>query len=207
MLQKLSIRTRLLFLSGILISIIAGGTFYLITKLAENSRAVSRNTELAALIDIAQDVRNDFGQYRYWTTDLAVSLLNQSELNADAARERLSRRLDDLARRRPDVAAVLREKIAEFEKAAMQAVELYTDDKRVLGNTVLANARQHSVAIDDQLSALVGDLNHEVVQARDLVVADVAQTTQIVYLLVAVVTILGIAATLAVLRSILVPLA
>jgi signal transduction histidine kinase/HAMP domain-containing protein len=206
MLQKLSIRTRLLFLSGILISIIAGGTFYLITKLAQNSRAVSRNAELAALIDIAQDVRNDFGQYRYWTTDLAVSLLSQSELNAEAARERLSRRLDDLSRRRPDVAAVLREKIAEFEKGAMQAVELYTDDKRVLGNTVLAEARQHSVVIDDRLSALVGDLNHEVVQARDQVVADVAQTTQIAYLIVAVAMILGIAATLVVLRSILVPL-
>src|SRR5262249_1976132 len=125
---------------------------------------------------------------------------------ADAARERLSRRLDDLARRRPDVAAVLREKIAEFEKAAMQAGEKYTQDKRGPRNTPFANPRQHSVAIDDQLSALVGDLNHEVVQARDLVVADVAQTTQIVYLLVAVVTILGIAATLVVLRSILVPL-
>src|SRR5262245_47630236 len=206
MLQKLSIRNRLLFLSGALILMIAGLTYYLTTKLSDNSRAVMHNAELAALIDIAQDVRNDFGQYRYWTTDLAVSLLSQSELNANAARERLSRRLDDLARRRPDVAAVLREKIAEFEKTAMQAVELYTDDKRVLGNTVLAEARQLSVVIDDRLSALVGDLNHEVVQARDLVVADVAQTTQIVYLLVAVVTILGIAATLVVLRSILVPL-
>jgi signal transduction histidine kinase/HAMP domain-containing protein len=206
MLQKLGIKTRLLFLSGVLIAIIAGTTFYLITKLDENSRAVARNVELAGLIDIAQDVRDSFGQYRYWTTDLAVSLLRQSELNADATRERLFHRLDDLARRRPDVAAVLQEKIAEFEKAAMQAVELYTDDKRVLGNTVLAEARQHSVAINDRLSALVDDLNHEVVQGRDRVVADVARTTQIAYLIVAVAIILGMAATLVVLRSILVPL-
>src|SRR5262245_66682131 len=130
MLQKLSIRNRLLFLSGALILMIAGLTYYLTTKLSDNSRAVMHNAELAALIDIAQDVRNDFGQYRYWTTDLAVSLLSQSELNANAARERLSRRLDDLARRRPDVAAVLREKIAEFEKPGMQAGELYNVDSR-----------------------------------------------------------------------------
>src|SRR5262245_4534078 len=109
MLQQLSIRTRLLFLSGILIAMIAGATYYLITKLVENSRAVARNVELAVLIDVAQDVRNNFGQYRYWTTDLAVSLLRQSELNAHAARERLLHRLDDLARGRPDVAAALRE--------------------------------------------------------------------------------------------------
>jgi signal transduction histidine kinase/HAMP domain-containing protein len=206
MLQKLSIRTRLLFLSGILIAMIAGATYYLITKLDDNSRAVTRNAELAALIDIAQDVRNNFGQYRYWTTDLAVSLLRQSEVNAHAARERLFRRLDDLARRRPDLATVLQEQIGEFEKAAMQAVELYTDDKRVLGNTLLAQARQHSVVIDDRLSALVDDLNHEVVQGRDQVVADVTRTTRIAYFIVAVAIILGIATTLVVLRSILVPL-
>jgi hypothetical protein len=206
MLQKLSIRTRLLFLSGILIAMIAGATYYLITKLVENSHAVARNAELAALIDIAQDVRNNFGQYRYWTTDLAVSLLRQSEVNAQAARERLFQRLGDLARRRPDVAGALREQIGEFEKAAMQAVELYTDDKRVLGNTLLAQARQHSVLINDRLSALVDDLNHEVVHARDQVVADVARTTRIAYSIVAFAIILGIATTLVVLRSILVPL-
>jgi signal transduction histidine kinase/HAMP domain-containing protein len=206
MLQKLRIRTRLLLVSGILIAMIVGATYYLVTKLFENSHAVARNADLAALIDIAQDVRNSFGQYRYWTTDLAVSLLRQSELIAQAARARLLQRLDDLARRRPDVAAVLREQIGEFEKAAMEAVELYTDDKRVLGNTLLAQARQHSVIIDERLSALVDDLNREVVQARDQVVADVARTTQIAYSIVAIAIILGIATTLIVLRSILVPL-
>ena len=206
MLQRLSIRTQLLLLSGILIAMIAGATYYLITKLTENSRAVSRNADLAALIDVAQDVRSNFEQYRYWTTDLAVSLLRQSELNAQGARTRLLQRLDDLARQRPDVAAALRNEIGEFEKAAMQAVELYTDDKRVLGNTLLAQARQHSVIIDERLSALVDALNREVAQARDQVVADVNRTTQIAYIIIAVAVILGIATTLFVLRSILVPL-
>ena len=131
MLQTFSIRTRLLFLSGTLLAIIAGATYYLTTKLAENSRAITRNAELAELIDIAQDVRNIFGQYRYWTTDLAVSLLRQSEVNANVTRDRLLRRLDDLALRKPDVAAALKEQIGEFENAAMKAVEQYTDDQRV----------------------------------------------------------------------------
>ena len=193
-------------LSGVLIAITAGVTFFLIAKLNDNSRAVARNVELAAEINIAQDVRDEFGQYRYWITDLAVSLLRQSEVNANAARERLLRRLDDLAGYRPDVAAALREKIAEFEKAAMHAVELYTDDKRVLGNTVLAQARLHSVTINDRLSTLIDDLHHEVVEGRDRVVADVVQATHIAYLIVAVAIILGMAATLVVLGSILVPL-
>jgi hypothetical protein len=117
MLQNLSIRNRLLFLSGALILMIAGVTYYLTTKLADNSRAVMHNAELAELIDIAQDVRNIFGQYRYWTTDLAVSLLSQSEANAKAARERLIRRLDDLAVSKPDEVAALKRQVADFEKA------------------------------------------------------------------------------------------
>jgi signal transduction histidine kinase/HAMP domain-containing protein len=206
MLQSFSIKSRLLFLSGALLAIVGGATYYLTTKLAENSRAITRNAELAELIDIAQDVRNLFGQYRYWTTDLAVSLLRQSEINANATRDRLLRRLDDLALRKPDVAAAMKEQIGDYENVAMKAVEQYTDDQRVLGNTFLAQARQHSVVIDDRLSAVVDDLNHEVGRARDQVVADVTQATQIAYVIVAVAILLGIATTLVVLRSILVPL-
>ena len=206
MLQNFSIRSRLLFLSGALILMIAGAIYYLTTKLADNSRAVAHNVELAELIDIAQDVRNIFGQFRYWTTDLAVSQLRQSEVNAKATRERLLRRLDDFAVSKPDEAAALKRQVANFEEAALQAVEQYTDDQRVLGNTLLAEARQHSVRINDRLSAIVDDLNREVVRARDQVVSDVAQTTRIAYILVVLTIILGIATTLVILRSILIPL-
>ena len=206
MLQRFSIRSRLLFLSGALILMIAGAIYYLTTKLADNSRAVAHNVELAELIDIAQDVRNIFGQFRYWTTDLAVSQLRQSEVNAKATRERLLQRLDDFAVSKPAEAAALKRQVASFEEAAFQAVEQYTDDQRVLGNTLLAEARQHSVRINDRLSAIVDGLNREVLRARDQVVSDVAQTTRIAYILVVLTIILGIATTLVILRSILVPL-
>ena len=101
MLANLSIKTRLVFLSSVLIAMIVASTYFLTSKLSESSHAVTRNAELAELIDIAQGVRNNFGEYRYWLTDLAVSLLRQSEINANAARERLTKSLDDLERRHP----------------------------------------------------------------------------------------------------------
>ena len=60
----------------------------------------------------------------------------------------------------------------------MRAVEQYTDDQRVIANTSIAEARQHSVVINDRLEALVDDLNAQVVRAREQVVADVAHTTR-----------------------------
>jgi adenylate cyclase len=115
MLANLSIKARLLLLSSALVLMITASTFYLTHKLADNSDAVTRNAELAKLIDAAQDVRNTFGEYRYWITDLAVSLLRQSEINANTTHDRLVKQLDLLASRRPDVAAVLKEEIAKFE--------------------------------------------------------------------------------------------
>src|SRR5471030_1338433 len=135
MLANLSIRTRLLFLSSVLIAMIVASTYFLTSKLADSSQAVTRNAELSELIDTAQAVRNNFGEYRYWLTDLAVSLLRQSEITANATRERLMKRLDDLGRQRPEVAAALKREIADYEKAAMRAVEQYTDDQRVIANT------------------------------------------------------------------------
>ena len=206
MLANLSIKTRLLVLSSVLLAMIVASTYFLTSKLSDSSRAVTRNAELAELIDIAQEVRNTFGEYRYWLTDLAVSLLRQSEINANTARERLNKNLDELERRRPDVTAVLKKEIVEFERPAMRAVEQYTDDQRVIANTSIAEARLHSVVINDRLEALVDELNAQVARAREQVVTDVGRTTDLAYILVAAAIVFGIAITLIVLRSILVPL-
>jgi signal transduction histidine kinase/DNA-binding response OmpR family regulator len=104
------------------------------------------------------------------------------------------------------MAAALKEEIAKFDESANRAVEQYTDDQRVMGNTSLAEARLHSVAINDRLAALVDELNAEVVRARDQVIADVARTTEVAYVIVAIAIVLGMGLTWIVLRSILVPL-
>src|SRR5262249_48066687 len=203
---NLSIKARLLLLSSGLVLLITASTLYLTHKLTDNANAVARNAELAKLIDDAQDVRNTFGEYRYWITDLAVSLLRQSEINANDTYGRLLKQLDLLASRRPDIAAVLKEEIARFDEQARLAVERYTNDQRVLGNIALAEARQHSVVINDRIAALVDALNAEVVRARDNVVADVARTNEVAYVIVAIAIVLGLGFTWIVLRSILVPL-
>jgi adenylate cyclase len=105
MLRRLSIKTRVLLVTAILTAILAGTTLYMTAKLADNSRAVAKTAELAQLSELAGQIRSTFGEYRYWLTDLAVSLLLLSETNANAAKERLAGQVDELARTRPDLAA------------------------------------------------------------------------------------------------------
>jgi signal transduction histidine kinase/CheY-like chemotaxis protein/HAMP domain-containing protein len=205
-LRQLSIKTRVLLVSVILIAILVGMTLYTTTKLAANSRAVAETAELAGLSQLANQTRTAFGEYRYWLTDLAVSLLRLSELNAQGAKERLSAKLDELARSRPEVAATIRQELAQFESDATRAVAEYTNDQRVIGNTFLASARQHSIAIDARITKLVESLNGEAAQARAQVQADVARTRLIAAIAVTLAILLGTVATLIVLRSISRPL-
>jgi len=83
---RLTIRARLIILSGALLFMLVATNLYLTSKLANNTAAVARETELSGIIDSANNVRIAFGEMRYWLTDLAVSLLTPSERNAKAAR-------------------------------------------------------------------------------------------------------------------------
>ena len=206
MLRRLSIKTRLLVVSATLMAILAASMLYMTAKLAANSRAVVRTAELAEIGNLANDIRNTFGEYRYWLTDLSVSLLRQSEMNANLARQRLTDLLDALRRHRPDVAAAIEKELTEYHTAAMQAVEEYTDDRRVVGNTYLAAARQNSIAINARLTSFSEDLNREAAQARSHVLDNVAETTRVGLITVAISILLGIGATIVVLRSISRPL-
>ncbi len=125
-----------------------GTNFYLNRKLAENSAGMVKAAELLGVIEEANSAQIAFGENRYWMTDLAVSLLMLSEHNADAARERMEQNLDQLALYRPHAVAAVRSELAQYEKLAHKAVDEYTNDHRVIGNSLLAQASEHGVDVD-----------------------------------------------------------
>jgi len=179
---------------------------YLTSKLAGNSAAVAKETELSGIIDSANNARIAFGEMRYWLTDLAVSLLTPSERNAKAARSRMDGYLDQLALRKPELVAAVRAERDEFEKAADDAVDRYTNNQRVLGNSLLAKARDHSVKVDELLISLINNLREELTTERDQIVADVTSATQRTLIADLLIVALGVLLTFVILRSIAVPL-
>ena len=115
---------------------------------------------------------------RYWMTDLAVSQLALSERKAAAARARMEQHLDKLAPWNPERVAAVRSELAQYEEFAEKAVDEYTSDRRVIGNSLLAQARQHSMAADQLLASIVSDLTGEAIAARERVVAGAATATE-----------------------------
>ncbi len=179
---------------------------YLTGKLANNTAAVAKETELSGIIDSANNVRIAFGEMRYWLTDLAVSLLTPSERNAKAARGRMDGYLDQLSLRKPELVAAVRAERDEFEKAANDAVDRYTNNQRVLGNSLLAKARDHSVKVDELLISLINNLRGELTTERDQIVAGVTSATQRTLFADLLIVALGVLLTFVILRSIAVPL-
>lgn len=203
---RLNIRTRVILLSSALLLALIATTIYLTRKLEKNSLVVAEVADLIDVIESANGARVAFGELRYWMTDLAVSLLTLSERNAAAAEGRLEHLLDQVATRKPDRIVSVRADLAQFKKFAADAVEEYTADRRVMGNSLLAQARQHSAVVDELLRSIVTELTSEAAAARERAVADVATATRITKGIVVAVAIAGALLTFFLLRSITLPL-
>jgi adenylate cyclase len=206
MMSRLTIRAKLILLSGALLCMLIATNLYLTRTLSKNSTAVTKETELSTVIETANGARISFGEMRYWLTDLAVSLLTPSERNAAAARGRMDGYLDQLALRKPKLVAIIRSERDKFEKSANDAVDKYTNDQRVLGNSLLALARNHSVQVDEQLNSLINELRADLTAEREHIVNDVTAATNGTLIADLLIVALGVLLTFIILRSIAVPL-
>ena len=202
----LTIRTRLILLTSAGLLVLIATNFYLTRALSENSAGMVKAAGLLRGIEHADSAQIAFGEMRYWMTDLAVSQLTLSERNAAAARARTEEHLGKLAPWNPERIAAVRSELAQYDGFADKAVDEYTNDRRVIGNSLLAQARQHSLAVDQLLGSIVADLTGEALAARREAVAGATAATRLSRIVVAAAVLVGAFLTFLVLRSIVVPL-
>ena len=203
---RLTIRTRLILLTCAGLFVLIATNAYLTKKLAENSAGMVTAADLLKSIEEANSAQIAFGEMRYWMTDLAVSQLMMAERNAAAARARVERHLDELAPWNPQRIAAVRSELAQYADLADKAVEEYTDERRVIGNSLLAQARQHSLVADELIASIVQELTGAAIAARQRVVAEAETATRLSQIVVAAAVVIGLLLTFLILRSIVVPL-
>ena len=165
--SQLSIRTRLVSLAVLLLAILTLTTLYLNRQVASEAAALADEARLVSVLKTANKANKDFGDLKYWLTDLAVSLLVRSEMNARAARDQLAADLAALAPYDPDGVRSIQAEIEPLMNQALKAVDAYTDDQRVVGNALMSQTRNHILAIDAALAGMVDRLEDEAVAKRD----------------------------------------
>jgi signal transduction histidine kinase/DNA-binding response OmpR family regulator/HAMP domain-containing protein len=203
---RLSIAQRVAALAAFLLAALIATNLVVIRELNGNAARIASATELFEQLEAANGAATAFGNVRYWLTDLAVSLLTISERNADQARADLGRYLEQVATYDPALAADIRRETDAYIAKALEAVDAYTDDKRVIGNTLLAEARVHSRTVEQRLAELTQRIHGDAWAARDAALASAAHAIRTLTAIVTAVVLIGIVLTLLVFRSIVMPL-
>jgi len=206
LLSRWSIVARLTFLSVLLLATLIGTNAWLGSRLSENTRALNESGRFIGAVTNAYAATTTFGDLKYWLTDLAVSLLMRSEQQAYAARDRLLTQLDALEPYDPDGVEQIRAELEGLMTQALHAVDAYTDEQRVVGNSLMASARTSIAAIDQRLAELVAGLEHRATENRTRALEGAERAVDLAIGLVVAAIVFGIALTFVLVRSITSPL-
>ncbi len=204
--NRLSIFKRLVLLCALLLGAMIASNIYLNRSISRGADTLVEETRLVSVLTTANAASRAFGDLKYWLTDLSVSLLMRSELEAETARENLDTALTELESHDTALVDEVRTQVDEMVEQSMLAVEAYTDDQRVLGNTMMASARTHIASVDKLLADLVTGLEEQAKSKTSVALADAKQVESRSHGLMIAISALGLGLTAWVLQSILGPL-
>ncbi|MEP2120288.1 MAG: response regulator [Bauldia litoralis] len=205
-LRRPSIPLRVAAISALLLAALVLTNAIVISELYRNSTRIVAATELFEQLEAASRANQAFGDVRYWMTDLAVSQLVISERRAEEAREALATDLDLIGPHVGEMAGEIASETDAYIAKALEAADAYADNQRVIGNTLLAEARQHSTIVEARLDELIAHLHDDAWEARAEALASARSAIVTTIVIVLVVALIGILLTLVVFRSIVTPL-
>jgi signal transduction histidine kinase/DNA-binding response OmpR family regulator len=204
--KNLSIVTRLVLLCGFLLAVLIASNIYLNRALANGVKTVREDSATVSVMTTANAAIRAFGDLKYWMTDLAASLLVRSELEAESARERLDDALYSLKPFDPQKVAAIQGEVDSMVERSLSAVDAYTEEQRVMGNTLMASARTHILNIDTLLSDLIVELESNVQRKSEQTIAAARRTERNSIWITTLASLIGLLLTALVIRSIRKPL-
>ena len=164
---NISIRLRLIFLSVLLLAILAGSSALLIRELARDSESLTEEAKLVSVVKNANSASKHFGDLKYWAIDSAVTQLAHSQQAADVAKAGLDADLKAISAVDPAVVTAIAGEVYTMTDLARQAGVAYSSDDSAAGNALLAQAKSHVIAIDDHLDKIVDRVEQQALARRD----------------------------------------
>ena len=140
---NVSIRARLIFLSVLLLAILAVSSALLIRELARDSRSLAEEATLVSVVKNANSASKHFGDLKYWVIDAAVTQLARSQQAAEAAKAGLDSDLKAISAVDPAFVAAIGREVGAMTDLARQAGVAYSSDDSAAGNALLEQAKSH----------------------------------------------------------------
>jgi signal transduction histidine kinase len=167
LMPNISIRLRLIFLSVLLLAILAGLSALLIRGLIQDSQSLSEEARLVSVVRNANSASKHFGDLKYWAIDSAVTQLDRSQQAAEAAKAGLDSDLKAISAVDPVAVAAIGAEVYTMTDLARQAGVAYSSDDSAAGNALLAQAKSHVMGIDDHLDRVVERVEQQALARRD----------------------------------------
>src|SRR5271167_4406975 len=123
-----SIRLRLIFLSALLLAILAGSSALLIRELVRDSQSLNEEAKLVSIVKNANSASKHFGDLKYWAIDSAVTQLARSQQAAADAKARLDSDLKAISAVDPALVAAIGGEVDAMTELARQAGIAYSGD-------------------------------------------------------------------------------
>ena len=152
---NLKIGGKILALNGFAIGLMAVSLLYIYSALGQATTAVEVQRNALSRLETIVSTSKAFAELRYWMTDLAVSWQNESESNAEAAKEELEKLFEKMERENKELIQSLRPEVESFYNSMIQSVDAYVEENRVLGNSLVADGRNNSILINSKLNELL----------------------------------------------------
>ena len=165
---NISIRLRLIFLSVLLLAILAGSSALLIRELVHDSQSLTEEAKLVSVVRDANLASKHFGDLKYWAINSAVTQLARSQQAADLAKSGLDSDLKAISAVDPAAVAAIGGEVYTMTDLARQAGVAYSSDDSAAGNALLAQAKSCILAIEDQIDKIVDELEQQAVARRDI---------------------------------------
>ncbi len=164
---NVSIRARLIFLSVLLLAILAVSSALLIRELARDSQSLAEEATLVSVVRSANSASKHFGDLKYWVIDSAVTQLARSRQAAEAAKAGLDSDLSAISAVDPAVVTAIEHEVGAMTDLARKAGVAYSSDDSAAGNALLEQAKSHILDIDNAIDRIVDRVEQQAVARRD----------------------------------------
>jgi signal transduction histidine kinase len=162
-----SIRARLIFLSILLLAMLAVSSALLIRELARDSQSLAEEAQLVSVVKNANSASKHFGDLKYWAIDSAVTQLARSQDAAAVAKDRLVSDLKAISALNPAAVAAIEAEVDRLSDLTHQAGAAYSSDDNAAGNALLDQAKSRILNIDDQINHVVDRVEEQALARRD----------------------------------------
>ncbi len=164
---NVSIRARLIFLSVLLLAILAASSALLIRELARDSQSLAEEATLVSVVRSANSASKHFGDLKYWVIDSAVTQLARSRQAAEAAKSGLDSDLSAISAVDPAVVTAIEHEVGAMTDLARKAGVAYSSDDSAAGNALLEQVKSHILDIDNAIDRIVDRVEQQAVARRD----------------------------------------